>query len=89
MPREELQAASDELRQAAEAAAGEVKDRIYEQSNLVATIATRDQDPDHGRLDRHMHAIGELIDETDGDVRDHLETARETIRSYREDVPGV
>jgi gas vesicle protein len=89
MVRDELRTASNELREAAEAASGEAKDRIYEQSNQLATLATRDQDPDHGRLDRHMHALAELMDETDGEIHDHIETAREAVRSYREGVPGV
>jgi hypothetical protein len=89
MAREELQAASEELRAAAVAADEGVRERIYEQSNQLASLATRDADPDHGRLDRHMHALAELADETDDEVHEHVVAARESIREFREDLPGV
>jgi cell division septum initiation protein DivIVA len=89
MTREELQTASDELRQASEAASEDLVERLYEQSNALATLATRDADPDQGRLDRHAHTLAELADAADGDVAEHIRAARAAVQSYREGVGGV
>ena len=89
MAREELQSASDELRQAAEATDGDTQKRIYEQSNQLATLATRDEGPDHGRLDRHMNALMEIADGLDGDARERVLAARDQVREYRTGVEGV
>ncbi|MFB6218028.1 MAG: hypothetical protein ABEH77_02445 [Halobacteriaceae archaeon] len=89
MVREELQAASDALRRAAEAAAEDAEERIYEQSNQLATLAAREADPDHGRLARHMNALDEILDDVEGEVREHVEHALERVREYREGVEGV
>lgn len=89
MVREQLQAASDALRRAAEAAADDLEERIYEQSNQLATLATRDADPDHGRLARHMNALDEILDDVEGEVREHVEDALERVREYRKGVEGV
>ena len=90
MTREELQAASNALRRAAEQASSEeMEDRIYGQSNQLAKLAAREQPPDHGRLDRHMHTLDGLTGETDGDVRAAIEEALEAVRGYRETVEGV
>jgi hypothetical protein len=89
MPREELQTASDELRRAAEDADGDLRERIYEQSNQLAELATRERGPDHGRLDRHMNALGEIADDLDGDARERVLDARDQVREYRTGVEGV
>jgi hypothetical protein len=89
MTREELRTASEELRAAAESARGDVRERIYEQSNQLASLATRDADPDHGRLDRHMHALSEVAEEADGEVHERVLAAREALREFREDLSGV
>ena len=89
MAREELQAASDELRQAAEEIDGELRERVYQQSNQLAKLATRDRGPDHGRLDRHMNALSEIADELDGESRAVVRSAREHVKEYRKGVEGV
>jgi hypothetical protein len=89
MPREELQAASDDLRAAAEAASGELQSRIYDQSNQLAELAAAERGPDHGRLDRHMNILAEIAEETEGDVKSHVESARENVREYRTGVAGI
>jgi hypothetical protein len=90
MAREALQAASNVLRRAAEQVGDEeLEDRIYSQSNQMAKLAAREQGPDHGRLDRHMHTLHELAGETEGDVREDVEEAREQLRTYRETLEGV
>lgn len=90
MTRDALQAASEALRRAAEAAGDDdAESRIYIQSNEMAKLATRDRGPDHGRLDRHMHTLQGLAEETDGDARDAIQEALDAVRSYRETVEGV
>ncbi|MFC4359729.1 hypothetical protein ACFO0N_17425 [Halobium salinum] len=91
MVREELQAASDELRKAGEALGGEgdVATRIHDQSDQLAKLATRSSGPDHGRLDRHMNTLSEIADQLDGEAKDHVEHAREKVREYRETVEGI
>jgi hypothetical protein len=90
MAREELQAASNALRRAAEQVGDdELEDRIYSQSNQMAKLAARDRGPDHGRLDRHMHTLGKLAEETDDEVSADVREALEQVRAYRETVEGV
>ena len=89
MARSELQAASDELRKASELADGDLRERLYDHSNQVAALASRDEGPDHGRLDRHMNTLYEIAGETDGDLHDHVVAAREQLKEYRRGVAGV
>lgn len=89
MVREELQAASQALRDAAVATDGELEERLYEQSNQLAETAAREQDPDHGRLARHTNALQDILDDTEGEARDGVERAIEHVESYREGVEGV
>ncbi|MFB6130670.1 MAG: hypothetical protein ABEJ28_07615 [Salinigranum sp.] len=89
MPREELQTASDELRQAAADLEGDLRERVYDQSSQLAKLATRDLGPDHGRLDRHMNALSEIAEGLDGEPRDLVESARDHVREYRTGVEGV
>lgn len=88
--RELLSEASELLRRASEAVDDETsRDRLYDQSNQLATLAARDRGPDHGRLDRHMNTLGTLADELDGEASDHVADARELLREYRTGVAGV
>ena len=89
MARDALEAASDELRKASELAEGDLQKRLYDHSNQVAELASRDEGPDHGRLDRHMNTLYEIAGETDGDLQDHVVAAREQLKEYRSGVPGV
>jgi len=89
MVRDELRAASQELRDAAAAADGDLEERIYQQSNQLAETAAREQDPDHGRLARHTNALHDLLDDAGGEIRDSVERAIEHVETYREGVEGV
>lgn len=86
MTREKLVTASKTLEQAATGAHERHRQRIEEQSDQIMQLAERDQDPDHGRLDRHMNVLRELHDETDNP---DVERAYERIREYRRSVSGV
>ena len=89
MTRDELQTASDELRQAAESASDELGERLHDQSNQLARLATAERGPDHGRLDRHMNALSEMTEQAEGEVREHIQAAREQVKEYRKGVEGV
>jgi hypothetical protein len=89
MSRELLEEASERLRAAAEATSGDVQQRIYDQSDAIATLAARDEGPDHGRLARHSNALAELAEETDGDAEEAVRDARSKLSTYREGVEGV
>ena len=89
MTRAELSEASDLCRQAAEETTGEARERLYEQSNQLATLADRDRGPDHGRLARHMNALDELAADLDGEAADVVSEARDLVGEYRQGVAGV
>jgi hypothetical protein len=90
MAREQLREASDTLREASELVdAEETQERLYEQSDQLAWLATRDREPDHGRLAKHMNALYELANELDGEAADLVTEARESVAAFRETVEGV
>jgi hypothetical protein len=90
MVREELRTASDHLRAAAVAADdSEDEQRLYDQSDQLARLATADDDPDHGRLARITHALDELAESAGGDARESVLDAKECVEDYRETVEGV
>ncbi|MDS0296050.1 DUF7553 family protein [Halogeometricum luteum] len=84
---DELTAASEKLRSAAEAADGETRDRLTEQADALAELA--ESEPDHGRLDRHMNILAEIARETEGEVSDRTTAARDHVFEYRKGVEGV
>jgi len=90
MVREELKRASDRLREASEAADEDgVRDRLYDQSDEFARMATADRGPDHGRLARHENILAEIKKNGNDAVGEHIDEAKEAITEYREDLPGV
>lgn len=84
-----LRRASEELRAAAEAAEGDARQRLHEQSEALADLAARERGPDHGRLARHERAIEDAAADAGETVTDHVEAALEAIHAYRETVEGV
>lgn len=90
MTREELQAASEALRQAAELAdTDSLEERVYNQSMEIANLATAERGPDQGRLDRHRHVLSEIEEAAAPEVAELVSEAKEHLRSYREGVGGV
>lgn len=91
MPREELQAASDALRRAAESVDdSDVEQRVYDRSRELAQLATAERGPDHGHLARLTRALQEVLDDAeDEETRTHVDHAIEQVRAYRETVEGV
>ena len=89
MARDQLQRASDLLQEASETAEGEASERLRDQSDQLASLATRERGPDHGRLDRHLNTLRELTEESDGGVHDRIVEAREAVIEYRKTVEGV
>jgi hypothetical protein len=86
---EHLRTASEELRAAAEAADGDARQRLHEQSEALADLAARERGPDHGRLARHERAIADAADGAGETAADHADAALEAIHAYRETVEGV
>jgi hypothetical protein len=90
MPRDALRRASDRVRRASELVDDEsTQERLYDQSDQLAWLATRDEEPDHGRLAKHMNALYELADELDGEAAERVTDAREAVAAFRESVEGV
>lgn len=90
MARTELQEASDLLREAsAEVDDEDLEERLYEQSNQMAQLATADRDPDHGRLARHLHALDDIKSEAGEKVREAIDDAKAKITEFRKTLEGV
>ncbi|MFC4541002.1 hypothetical protein ACFO5R_03545 [Halosolutus amylolyticus] len=89
MTREHLTDAAESLRTAAEAASDNAADRLESQADQFETLADADRGPDHGKLARHEHVLTEIADEEGGNVADHVDTALDSVRAYRETVEGV
>lgn len=90
MSREELQAASSRLREAAgQATEDTAEERLYQQSRDLAELATADRGPDHGRLARIEQTLTDVADDTDPAAVEEIEAALSHIRDYRETVDGV
>ncbi|QLC33372.1 hypothetical protein EFA46_003845 [Halarchaeum sp. CBA1220] len=90
MALENLQDASETLEQAAaDAEDDEIRERITTQAEQLGKLAERERGPDHGRLARHMHALQDLVDDTDGDLAAQIDDALASVRAYRETVSGV
>lgn len=84
----ELTAAADALRSAADAATDE------RATDECALLADRFDDlagtePDHGTLARLDNSLRDLVEQTTPPATDHVETAREEVRTYRTGVEGV
>ena len=90
MTREQLRTASDHLRKALELIDDDdARERIESHAEQLADLADRDRGPDHGRLARHMTALGEIADGLDGEAADHVDAAYEQLKEYRKGVEGV
>lgn len=90
MTREQLQAASEALRNASEQTTdSDLQQRLHEQSDQFARLATAERGPDHGRLARHLNVLSEISESLDGDAASLVDDAEEAITAYRETVEGV
>ncbi|GAA0669037.1 hypothetical protein ACFQDG_04085 [Natronoarchaeum mannanilyticum] len=90
MAHDELSDASDALRDASEnAESDDLRERLHERSDAVATLADKERKPDHGRLAREDGKLREILEDAGEEVGEHVERAREKIREFREDLPGV
>ena len=87
MTRENLATASETLESAAdETTDDDAAERLESLASQLDTLATRDRDPDHGRLARIENALNDL---EDSDVGDQVESAHESVVAFRETVEGV
>lgn len=89
MAREELTAASQVLDRAAETAEDTgVVERLRTQSAELATLADREQGPDHGGLARHQQKLRDIKAEAP-ETAEFIDEANEQINAYRETIEGV
>jgi len=87
MTRENLATASETLESAAdETTDDDAAERLESLADQLDTLATRDRDPDHGRLARIENALNDL---EDSDVSDQVGSAHESVVAFRETVEGV
>ncbi|WP_415383175.1 hypothetical protein [Halosimplex sp. TS25] len=87
MTRENLATASDTLESAADATTDDdAAERLQSLADQLDSLATRDRDPDHGRLARIENALHDL---EDTDVADQVTDAHESVVAFRETVEGV
>jgi hypothetical protein len=89
MTRDALAEASTHLRDAADAATGDHRDRLSEQADQLARLADADRGPDHGRLARHEHVLTDVKSDADDAVVEHVDAALDAMREYRSTVEGV
>jgi hypothetical protein len=89
MTREQLVHAAEELKQASADTSGEVKERLESQADTLHSLAEADHGPDHGRLDRIMHALSELKGDVDEGTAGRIESAYDHVKAHRETVSGV
>jgi len=89
MSDDRLRTASEQLRAASAAADDEeTQRRLYDLSDRIAALAAAEEAPEGDDLMQHLHALGDLREATDGDVRDRVNDALETVRERREDLDG-
>lgn len=89
MPREQLVQAAEELKEASAGVSGETKDRLESQAESLRSLAKAEHGPDHGRLDRIMHALSELKNDVDEETAEQVDSAYDYVKTHRETVSGV
>jgi hypothetical protein len=82
-----LEAASEELRAAADLADGDERERLETQADSLADLA--ETGTDHGRLARHENALREVKAESGAGVGEHIEMAMDAITEHRKSLDGV
>lgn len=90
MTREQLKTASETLRAASEDVTDEAaRQRLTNQADQLAKLADADRGPDHGRLARHEHALGEIKALLGPEHEGQVDEALDQMRAYRETVEGI
>ena len=89
MGSDHLATAAELLDDAASTATGDAADRLREQSDAVAALASRDRGPDHGRLARIEHVLTDVEAGLGDDAAAAVEHALAELREYRSGVEGV
>ncbi|GAB3682892.1 hypothetical protein GCM10028857_09530 [Salinarchaeum chitinilyticum] len=89
MTREQLQSASDRLRDAANDAPEELAARIEGQADRLHDLAERDHSVDHGTLARVETKLGNLKEDAPPSVEEAVDAALEDVRAFRSTVEGV
>ena len=83
---EQLQQARDDLEEAAKSADDDVRDDIRETTDAFADYVMSDTEPDHAILDERLNTLRQVSQQADGNTKDKVESAIETVEDYREQV---
>ncbi|RKD93567.1 DUF7553 family protein [Halopiger aswanensis] len=83
---EQLQEARDDLEEAAKSADDDVRDDIRETTDAFADYVMGDTQPDHAILDERLNTLRQVRERADGNTKDKVESAIETVEDYREQV---
>jgi|AntRauTorcE11897_2_1112592.scaffolds.fasta_scaffold64258_1 hypothetical protein len=89
MTREQLQSASDRLRDAATDAPDDLGARLEGQADRLQDLAERDYSVDHGTLARVETKLGNLKEDAPASVAEAVDAALEDVRAFRSTVEGV
>lgn len=89
MARDQLQSASDRLRDAAEDAPTDLAARLDGQADRLHDLAEREHAVDHGTLARVETKLGDLKEDAPATIADAVGAALEDVRAYRSTVEGV
>ncbi|MGQ3721769.1 DUF7553 family protein [Natrialba aegyptia] len=83
---EQLQAARDDLEEAAKSADDDVRDDIRETTDAFADYVMGDTEPDHALLDERLNTLRQVRERADGNTEAKVDSAIETVEAYRETI---
>lgn len=84
---EQLQQARDDLEAAAKSAdSDDVREDIRETTDAFADYVTEERAPDHAILDERLNTLRQVREQADGNTKDKVESAIESVEDYRETV---
>lgn len=87
MTHDQLRTASDQLRQAGEAATDTgLIERLHDLSNQLARLATTGAGPEREQLTQHLDALAAVREQASSDVREHIDAAEAALQSSRERI---
>ncbi|ELY98495.1 DUF7553 family protein [Natrialba asiatica] len=83
---EQLQAARDDLEEAAKSADDDVRDDIRETTDAFDDYVMGDTEPDHALLDERLNTLRQVRERADGNTEAKVDSAIETVEAYRETI---
>lgn len=84
---EQLQQARDDLEAAAKSAdSDDIRKDIRETTDAFADYVAGDTMPDHAILDQRLNTLRQVREAADGNTKDRVESAIDSVEDYRETV---